>query len=70
MGGTNFFPCFEYLEKLVTDSPDGTRISVVFLTDGQGSYDRENSCPKLKALCKKMAAEHDKPVAIYSLGFS
>lgn len=57
MGGTDFYPCFDYIEKLIKSEPEGTRISVVFLTDGQGSYDRENSCPNLKKLCDQMAAE-------------
>ena len=70
MGGTDFYPCFEYIDKLLKASKDGTRFSIVFLTDGQGSYDKKKSCPNLKNLCTQLARENDKHCAIYSLGFS
>ena len=41
MGGTNFGPCFDYIEKLLKNSKDGTRFSIVFLTDGQ-EYSSDN----------------------------
>jgi len=34
MGGTDFYPCFKYIDKLLKASKDGTRFSIVFLTDG------------------------------------
>ena len=71
-GGTDFLPCFKYIKDLLNDTerPDGSRFSIVFLTDGKGSYDQEKSCPDLKKLCTQLARENDTQCVIYSLGFS
>ena len=69
-GGTDFYPCFKYIKDLLSDSEDGTKYSIVFLTDGKGSYDKEKSCPDLKDLCTRLARENDTQCVIYSLGFS
>jgi len=71
-GGTNFIPCFKYLTDILNKGVPDTSYSVVFLTDGQGSYERgENgSLSKLKSLCQKLETEQNKPCAIYCMGFS
>ena len=58
-GGTDFYPCFEYINDLLKNSKDCMRFFIVFLTDGNGSYDEEKSCPDLKDLCTRLAREND-----------
>ena len=73
-GMTNFVDCLQYIEKAVMKEEEGTRFSILFLTDGNESCNPKDKltaqCETLKDILKTVEVSGGKSSSIYTLGFS
>ena len=69
-GGTNFFPCLSHIEQtLNTYSVQNGQFCIIFLTDGQGSWD-ERAMGQLNELIHLKKNQLNVTTTIYCIGFS
>ena len=63
-GMTNFVACFEYIQDTLDKYPEGTRFSIIFLTDGNESINKKDvlaaSLENLKGMFQIMAETANK----------
>ena len=66
-GGTDFNPCFNYIMNQVSNAPHGSSFFIIFLTDGDGSYDTREQMKEALAVASQ---DYGISTTMYSLGFS
>lgn len=73
-GKTNFGACFTYIRETILAAKEGTRFSIIFLTDGNETCNESKKLVKMRRslqdILKVMELSGAKASILYCLGFS